>query len=67
MGSNGAWEAGVNYGLVHYGDPDRYKWDVVSEVSAGSINSAGIGVWAPGDEVKGSEWLTETWGSLTND
>ena len=23
-GSNGAWEAGVIWGLVHYGDPDDY-------------------------------------------
>ena len=64
-GSNGAWESGVIYGLVHYGNPDEYKWDVVSGVSAGSINSAGIGVWAPGDEVKGSEWLVDTWSNLT--
>ena len=50
-GSNGAWEAGVIWGLVHYGNPDDFKWDVVSGVSAGAINSAGIGVWAPGEEV----------------
>ena len=63
-GSNGAWEAGVLWGLVHYGNPDEYKWDVVSGVSAGSINSAAMGVWAPGDEVKGTEWLVDTWGNL---
>ena len=50
-GVNGAWEAGVIYGLVHYGNPDDYKWDVVSGVSAGAINSAGLGVWAPGEEM----------------
>ena len=66
-GSNGAWEAGVIYGLVHYGNPEDYKWDVVSGVSAGSINSAGIGVWAPGEEVQGSEELTKLWGGLTCD
>jgi len=65
-GSNGAWEAGVIWGLLHYGNPDEYKWDVVSGVSAGSVNTAGIGVWAPGEELKGSEWLVNTWRNLTN-
>ena len=63
-GSNGAWEAGVLWGLVHYGNKDDYKWDVVSGVSAGSINSAGIGVFAPGDEVRGTETLIDLWGNL---
>ena len=63
-GSNGAWEAGVLYGLVHSGNPEDYKWDVVTGVSAGSINTAGIGVWAPGDEVKGTETLVGLWGNL---
>ena len=64
-GSNGAWEAGVIWGLVHYGNPDDFKWDVVSGVSAGSINSIGIGVWAPGEEVQGSEELVNLWSNLT--
>ena len=63
-GSNGAWEAGVLWGLVHYGNKDDYKWDVVSGVSAGSINSAGIGVFAPGDEMRGTETLIDLWGNL---
>ena len=63
-GSNGAWEAGVLWGLVHYGNPEEYKWDVVSGVSAGSINSAAIGVFAPGNEVNGTETLVHLWGNL---
>ena len=66
-GSNGAWEAGVIWGLVHYGNADDYRWDLVSGVSAGSINSIGIGVWAPGEEVEGSEEIVSIWGSLTTD
>ena len=66
-GSNGAWEAGVIWGLVHYGNADDYKWDVVSGVSAGSINSIGIGVWAPGEEVQGSEELVDIWSNLSTD
>jgi predicted acylesterase/phospholipase RssA len=36
-GSHGCYETGVIWGLLHYGDPDNYRWDVISGVSAGSI------------------------------
>ena len=39
-GSNRAvWEAGVIWGLLHYGDPADFAWDVVSGISAGAINT----------------------------
>ena len=66
-GVNGAWEAGVIYGLTHYGNPENYQWDVVTGVSAGAINSAGLGVWAPGEEVEGSENLAELWSNLKSE
>ena len=39
-GSKGSYEAGVLYGLVN-NDPDKtkYAYDVVTGVSAGSINT----------------------------
>ena len=40
-GSRGAWEAGVIWGLTHYGDPTDFYWDVHTGVSAGSINTLG--------------------------
>ena len=50
-GSKGSYEAGVLYGLVN-NDPDKSKfaYDVVTGVSAGSINSVGVSMFAPGDE-----------------
>ena len=66
-GSNGAWEAGVVWGLNHYGDPNDYQYDVVSGVSAGSMNAAALSVWAPEDSVKASEFMVESWQSLTTD
>ena len=66
-GSNGAWEAGVVYGLIHYGNPDDYHYDVVSGVSAGSINTSLMSVWAPEEPVKCSEYMVETWQGLTTD
>ena len=44
-GTNGAWEAGVVWGLTHYGDPKDYEWDVHSGISAGSINTIGLIGW----------------------
>lgn len=49
--NNGAWEAGVMWGLVHYGNPADYTWDVVTGVSAGGINTAATSGWAAGSEV----------------
>lgn len=40
-GTNGAWEAGVIWGLTHYGDPADFAWDVHTGISAGSINTWG--------------------------
>mmetsp|Transcript_39194 Transcript_39194/g.53225 ORF Transcript_39194/g.53225 Transcript_39194/m.53225 type:complete len:81 (-) Transcript_39194:850-1092(-) len=47
-GNKGAWEAGIVHGLMHQGNPKDYKYDVVSGVSAGSINAAYIGTWPKG-------------------
>ena len=38
-GANGAWEAGVMWGLAHYGDAQDFYWDVHTGISAGSINT----------------------------
>ena len=65
--NNGAWEAGVIWGLLHYGDPSEFAWDVISGVSAGSINTGGAAVWATGDEYAMTEWLSGKWAEMTND
>jgi len=38
-GSNGAWEMGVLWGFLHNGNPEDFKYDVVTGISAGSINA----------------------------
>jgi predicted acylesterase/phospholipase RssA len=63
-GSNGAWEAGIIWGLLHYGDPADYRYDVVSGVSAGSINSALLAGWEVGDEYNASEFVSEKWDTI---
>jgi predicted acylesterase/phospholipase RssA len=49
--NNGAWEGGVMWGLAHYGNPRDFHWDVVTGISAGSINTAYLVGWSPGHVV----------------
>lgn len=63
-GNNGAWEAGVLYGLVNYGDPTDFAYDVLTGVSAGSINAAGLAGWEVGKEVEAAQWLSDLWKNL---
>jgi len=51
-GSNGAWEAGVIWGLINYGNPADFEWDVITGVSAGSWNAAMLSGWPLGSEVE---------------
>jgi predicted acylesterase/phospholipase RssA len=50
-GSFGSYETGVAWGLLHYGDPELYRWDVFTGVSAGSLNASMMSVWPKGQEV----------------
>ena len=61
-GAFGAWEAGVLWGM-YYTDEDKskFQYDVVSGVSAGSINGAAVATFAPGDEVNMLNTLTGKW------
>lgn len=57
--NNGAWEAGVMWGLVHYGNPSDFHWDVVTGISAGSINTAYMVGWSPSKVVEMTEAYTK--------
>jgi len=63
-GANGAWEVGVLWGLLHYGNPDDFAYDWISGISAGSINTAALSGWAKGTEKEATEWLSYTWANL---
>lgn len=66
-GSNGAWEAGVLYGMLNGGNPADYEWDVVTGVSAGSINTSAIAGWKKGEESEMVSWLSDLWLNLHTD
>ena len=65
-GANGAWEVGVLWGLYHYGDPQDFAYDVITGVSAGSINTIATAGWAPEDGVAMSQYLSDLTGSIVN-
>lgn len=59
--NNGAWEIGVLWGLAHYGNPADYYWDVVSGISAGAINGAGLAGWKPEEVIEMTEYMSDSW------
>ena len=63
-GNNGAWEVGVFYGLVNFGNPADFAYDVVTGVSAGSINTLGFAGYAKGDEVALATYISDLWKNL---
>lgn len=65
--NNGAWEAGVIWGLVNYGNPADFQWDVVTGVSAGAINTCAAAVFPKGEEVAYAQFLSDTFNSITTD
>ena len=65
-GSNGAWEAGAFWGLLNYGNPDNFRYDVLSGVSAGAINAIAIVGWKIGDELNAAQFLSDLWKNLHN-
>ena len=47
--NNGAWEAGVLYGLLHYSDDvTQYNYDLVTGISVGGVNAFAMSLWEPG-------------------
>ena len=58
-GNNGSWEVGVLYGLVNNGTASDYAYDVVTGVSAGSINTIAMAGWEVGNEKAMADWLSD--------
>ena len=64
--NNGAWESGVLWGLVNYGNPEDFRYDVLSGISAGAINAIALVGWKIGDELNAAQWLSDMWRNLHN-
>ena len=67
-GNNGAWEAGVLYGMLANGNAADFAFDVVTGVSAGAMNAGGLAGWEVGRELEAAQFLSDTWlGFSTSD
>jgi predicted patatin/cPLA2 family phospholipase len=63
-GSHGAYEAGAIQGLVSSLQLSEVSYDVVSGISAGSINSLGFSQFPKGQEVEAANYLNRLWLSI---
>jgi predicted acylesterase/phospholipase RssA len=59
-GAHGSYEAGVMWSLFK-SKPEDFKYDVVTGVSAGSINALAFSAFEIGDELNFIEWISKTW------
>ena len=55
---------GVLWGFLHYGEPSDFAYDVVTGISAGSINAIQLMSYAVGDELNASEAGADLWNNL---
>jgi predicted acylesterase/phospholipase RssA len=67
-GVKGAYEAGVLYGMYNAEQTDKSKfaYDIVSGVSAGSINAGALSMFAKGDEGNTFKILSDTWANAVS-
>ena len=64
--NNGAWEAGVLWGFVNYGNPEDFAYDVVTGVSVGSLNAFLASAYPKGQEKEMVQFMSDTWLNLLN-
>ena len=63
-GAHGAYQAGALMGLIQSLPPGTTAWNVVTGISAGSLNAGATSMFAPGDEQNLAVFLNETWSTL---
>ena len=65
-GAYGAYEAGAFDAFVNTLPAEEVMYDIVSGVSAGSLNTATLGMFEKGDEQTANNFLNEFWFNLTS-
>ena len=59
--NNGAWEAGLMWGFVNYGNLADFSWNTFSGVSAGSLNTMLMASGIPEDLPSTLDNLSYMW------
>ena len=65
-GAYGAYEAGAFDAFVNTLPAEEVMYDIVSGVSAGSLNTATLGMFGRGDEQTANNFLNQFWFNLTS-
>jgi NTE family protein len=66
-GSKGAFEVGALWGLLKNDpNPEKYQWDVITGVSAGSLNAAIVTGFDIGKEDEMVEYASDLWKNTGN-
>ncbi|GAM17839.1 hypothetical protein SAMD00019534_010140, partial [Acytostelium subglobosum LB1] len=60
-GDRGAYEVGVAAGLVTIREPQDFRWQIATGISAGAINTAGMAMFAIGKEEDAVQFLVNQW------
>ena len=63
-GSYGSYESGAISALVNSLPPSETAYDTIVGISAGSINSLGLSMFAQGQESQGSQYIERVWLNL---
>lgn len=64
-GDKGAYQAGALHEILkHYGD-ERVAYDVITGISVGAINGAGLANYKKGDEVEAADYILQMWRELS--
>jgi len=64
-GDKGAYQVGALAEIVDNSDPAEVQYDIVSGVSIGSINGALLAGYPKGQEQEATDYMEETWKTLT--
>ena len=63
-GDKGSFQVGVLKAFVDNLDPEEIKWDVITGVSVGSINTAALALHEIGKEKEAVDWMVNLWESF---
>jgi len=64
--NNGAWEIGVLWGFINYGNAADFDYDVYTGVSVGALNASLLALFDYGDGQEMIQTISDIWRGLVN-
>lgn len=63
-GDHGAYQAGVLKGLANNLSEEDRRWDIITGISAGTLNGIGFSIFPHGKEIEAADYLENVWRSI---